>query len=163
MDEFEKKKRELLTPLLVEAGAALMDCQQFEHGLALLLLHFARLGNPGLDAAGMFRVLENKDKKTAGQLIALLRKHTKASPGIDTALDEGLDARNTIIHRFFTENIELVVKAETREKLVKELRRLRGKVREADATISPFVLAFGEALDGVFRDKLEEEARAMFS
>lgn len=38
MSELENEKRELLTPLLFEAGAALMDCQRFEHGIALFLL-----------------------------------------------------------------------------------------------------------------------------
>ena len=49
MDEFEKKKAELLQPLFFEAGAALMDCQTLEYGVAMLLYHLAMHGAPGLD------------------------------------------------------------------------------------------------------------------
>jgi hypothetical protein len=42
MDEFDKKKKELLQLLMFEAGAALLDCQHLEYGVALLLHQFAR-------------------------------------------------------------------------------------------------------------------------
>ena len=57
MDDFEAKKRELLQPVLFEAGAALMDCQGFEYGVALLLFHFGRLGTLGLDPDKLADVL----------------------------------------------------------------------------------------------------------
>jgi hypothetical protein len=163
MDEFERKKRELLTPLYFEAGAALMDCQHFEYGLRLLLLHFARLGHPGLDPTAMFRIMEDQDKKTAGQLIAMIKKHLQIHSSIETALAEGLDARNRIIHRIFIESIEMVPKAETRASLIKEIRRLRRKVRDADGMLSPIIVGLGEELDAISYHKLVAEAKALFS
>lgn len=78
-------------------------------------------------------------------------------------LEEGLEARNIIIHRFFNEYILMVPQAETRALLVKKLRRLRRKIRDADAMLKPFILGFGEALDGFDAVKFEAEARAIFS
>jgi hypothetical protein len=44
-------------------------------------------------------VLENKDKKTAGQLIQMLTKskHLGFSDRIEDKLQEGLEARNAIV------------------------------------------------------------------
>jgi hypothetical protein len=163
MDEFELKKQELLRPLFFEAGAALHDCQHFEYGLALLLFHFSRLGAPGLDPTAIQRILDNKDKKTAGQLIHMLKKHVTVSPGIETALADGLDARNIIVHRILADNVEMIPKADTRAALVKQIRQQRRKVRQADKMLKPFIVAFSEALDGVEQAKMELEVRALFS
>jgi hypothetical protein len=136
MDEFEARKRELLRPLFFEAGAALLDCQHFEYGLALLLFHLSRFGTKNLEPTAMRRILDNQDKKTAGQLIQILKKHSTVSPGIETALAEGLESRNTIIHRVLADNIEMVPRAETRTVLVKQIRQLRRKVRNADTMLN---------------------------
>jgi hypothetical protein len=163
MDDFEKRKQELLRPLFVEAGAALLDCQHFEYGLALLLFHLSRFGTKNLEPTAMRRIMDNQDKKTAGQLIQILKKHTSVSPGIETALAEGLEARNTVIHRVLADNIEMVPRAETRTVLIKQIRQLRRKVRHADEVLKPFIGAFSAAFDGIELSKMEAEARALFS
>jgi len=127
MNEFGNQKKELLQPLLSEAGAGLLDCPGFELGVALLLFHLARLGFSGLDPTKVLLILENQDKKTAGQLIVLLKKHVKVSEGIETALEEALAARNTLIYRVLIDNIEQVAQAETRASLVLKIRALRNK------------------------------------
>jgi hypothetical protein len=163
MDEFEKKKKELLQTLMFEAGSALFDCQHMEYGLALLLFHLSRFGTKGLNPNDMFRILDNQDKKTAGQLIHMLKKHTTVSPGIETALAEGLAARNIIVHRVLADNVEMLPKPETRAQLEKEIRKLRRKVRAADKILSPFIEAFSAAFDGIEKEKMEEEIKALFS
>jgi hypothetical protein len=163
MDEFDRKKIELLRPLMFEVGAALMDCQGMEYGIALLLFHFARMGNPGLDPAALSRVLDNQDKKTAGQLIHLLKKHMKVSPGIEAALAEGLDARNLIVHRVLIDNVESFPFPEKRAQLTKNIRALRRKVRHADKLLQPFIVGLSEVLDGVKQDELEKEIRELFT
>lgn len=162
MDDFDKKKIELLRPLFFEAGAALMDCQHLEYGLALLLFHFARHGHPGLDLDSLSRIMDNQDKKTLGQLVNMLRKSVRISPGIEAALQEGLDARNLIVHRVLADNVEAFPFPEKRAALTKEIRRLRRKVRDADKALQPFILAFSEAL-GVKQEEMEKEIKALFS
>lgn len=163
MSDFEARKKELLQPLLFEAGAALMDCQGFEFGIALLLFYLARLGTEGLDPTKVSLILENQDKKTAGQLIALLKRHITVSEGIETALEEALAARNTLVHRVLIDNIEQLAHAEKRSSLVLEIRVLRAKVQKAKKLLHPFVTAFGEALDGVQQRKIEQEVRQALS
>jgi hypothetical protein len=163
MSDFDTRKKELLQPLLFEAGAGLLDCQGFEFGVALLLFHLARLGATGLDPTKISLILENQDKRTAGQLIVLLKKHAKVSGGIETALEDALVARNILIHRVLIDNIEQVAQAETRSSLVLEIRALRTKVQKAKKLLHPFVAAFGEALDGVEQRKIEQEVRQSLS
>jgi len=163
MDDFEARKRELIKPLLIEAGAALCDCQQFEFGITLLLYHFSRLGTKGLDPADILLILDNKAKKTAGQLIVMLKKHLAVSAGIEEALEEGLAERNFLIHRALIDNAERFVKAETRNALIKEIRKARGKVQKADKMLRPFILGLSAALDGVEHSKIEMEIRDLLS
>ncbi len=163
MDEFDKKKMELLRPLMFEAGAALLDCQHMEGGLALLLFHLARIGTMGLKTEDTFRIMDNQDKKTAGQLIHMLKKHVTVSAGIETALADGLDARNKIVHRVLGDNIEMFTKPDTRAQLTKRIRGLRRKVRAAIKSLDPFIVAFSAALDGVEQEKIEGEVKALFS
>lgn len=163
MNEFDTRKKKLLQPLLFEAGAGLLDCQGFEFGVALLLFYLARLGSIGLDPTKVSLMLENQNKKTAGQLIVLLKKHVKVSEGIEIALEEALAARNTLIHRVLIDNIEQVVQAKKRASLVLEIRALRTKVQKAKNLLHPFVVTFGEALDGVEQQKIEQEVRQAFS
>jgi hypothetical protein len=163
MDAFEIKKLELLQPVLFEAGAALMDCQAFEYGVALLLFHFARLGTPGLDPNKLAAVLDDTDKRTAGHLVAILKRHVTVSDGIDQALTEALAARNRLIHRILIENIEQVLTEDGRAALTKQIRRLRSMVKKGDSMLQPFINVFSEALDGVEMARMHEEARAAFS
>jgi hypothetical protein len=163
VDDFEARKKELITPLLIEAGAALCDCQQFEFGIALLLFHFSRLGSDGLDTANILLILDNKAKKTAGQLIVMFKKHLKLSPGIEEALEAALSARNFLIHRSLIDNAEQFAKADTRMALIKEIRRSRAKVQKADKMLQPFILGLSAALDGVEHAKIEMEVRDLLS
>ena len=157
------QKKELLQPLLFEAGAGLLDCQGFEFSVSLLLFHLARLGTIGLDPTKVSLILENQDKKTAGQLIMLLKKHAKVSEEIETALEAALAARNTLIHRVLIDNIEQVSQAETRASLLLEIRALRTTIQKAKKLLHPFIVAFGEALDGVEHQKIEQEVRQALS
>lgn len=163
MSEFDTRKSELLQPLLFEAGAGLLDCQGFEFSVALILFYLARLGAPGLDPEKVSQILENQDKKTAGQLIELLKKHVKVSEGIEVALGEALAARNTLIHRILIDNIEHIPQAKTRATLILEIRALRTRIQKAKKLLHPFVVAFGAELDGVDQQKIEKEVRQALS
>ena len=157
MDEREKRKKEILTPLLVEAGAALIDCQGFEYGLALLLLHFSRLGLLGLDENSLRAVLDGEAKATAGQLARQFRDRFEVGPALEPALSDALSARNFIIHRFFVENLGRVVSPSGRQAVVRELRRLRALVRKADALLRPLIHGLGKALDGFDAAAFEQD------
>ncbi|QFY42995.1 hypothetical protein F6R98_10520 [Candidatus Methylospira mobilis] len=163
MSEFDTRKKALLEPLFIEAGNALMDCQTFEYGLTLLLFHLARLDSITLDPQKVALILENQDKKTAGQLIAMLKKKANVSDGIEKALEVALASRNTLIHRILIDNAEKLPQAETRASLLKEIRSLRANVQKADKKLRPFIHAFGLELDGFDNRQFEAEAKATFT
>jgi hypothetical protein len=163
MSEFETRKKAMLAPLFIEAGEALADCQTFEYGLTLLLFHLARLDSTTLDPRKVALILENRDKKTAGQLIAMLKGKTKVSDGIEKALETALASRNVLIHRILIDNAEKLFQAETRASLIQEIRSLRAKVQKADKKLRPFIQAFGRTLDGFDNHQYEAEAKATFT
>ena len=161
----ERRKKEILAPLLLEAGAALLDCQTFEYGLALLLFHSGRLGAPGIDPEIFRAILDGKSKSTAGNLLRQFRdKFEIRAADLDAALSEAIDARNYIIHRFMIERMERVIEPADRKRVVAELTQLRARIRKADAMIRPVINSFGYALDGHDAEKYEREMLdALFS
>lgn len=159
MKDIERKKKELLAPLLFEAGAALLDCQGFEYSMGLLLFHFSRLGAEGLNPNRLFAIMEDRDKKTAGQLLSMIRKHCGPSTEIITALEEGLHARNHLVHRILIYNIERFADQKQRQEVIAAIRDLRSKIQKAAMTINPFV----KTLSLAFYPKVGEQAEEAFS
>lgn len=162
MDEFEQRKREVLQPIFFEAGAALFDCQSFEYGIAYLLYLFARFGTDGLDPNNAVAILEDEEKKTAGQLIGVLKKHLRVSDGLGQTLTKALKARNKLIHRYLIENVERMAEPKEHDKIVKETRSLRSEVRKSHQQLEPFVKALAEILDGLAIDDIEKDAKDKF-
>jgi hypothetical protein len=166
-EDYEARKLEAMRPLMFEAGAALWDCQGLEFGLALQLYYFARLGVAGLDAAALKRILDNDDKRTAGQLVDMMKKHLLKSPitvtvNIAAAIDEGVKARNLLIHRVLIDNVEMFVTPESRAELVKKIRALRRKVNAADKKLRPVIALLSQLVDGENRQEIEQKVRDTF-
>lgn len=162
-NDFEAKKRELLNPFFVEAGAALMDCQSFEYEIALLLYLFSRLGVVGLDSNQTTAIMENEAKKTAGQLINMLKRHCEVSESLEEKLTVALEARNKLIHRVIVDNVEKLPNPLTRKELIKEIGALRSTVRAADKSIRAYVDDLGKAIDGFDPQEFENEIKSTFS
>jgi hypothetical protein len=160
--EFETKKKSLLNPFLVEAGAALMDCQGFEYGIALLLYHLSRLDVDGLDTKQTTAIMENEAKKTAGQLINMLKKHIDVSEALEEKLISALDARNRIIHRIIIDNVGKLQTPEGRKALIKEINTLRSSVHLADKSIGAIINNLGKVLDGFNIEEFENKIRSKF-
>jgi hypothetical protein len=162
MNEFEQRKSDVFQPIFFEAGAALFDCQSFEYGIAYLLYLFSRLGVKDLDTRRTISILDDEEKKTAGQLIGMLKKHLAVSEGIEDGLTKALQARNQLVHRFLIENVERMADPKEHENLSIEIRTLRSRVRKAHKQLDPFVKAVAETLDGLAIDEFAAEAKAKF-
>ncbi len=162
MDKFEKQKRKVLQPIYFEAGAALFDCQSFEYGIAYLLYLFSRFGAEGLETSIAVAILDDEEKKTAGQLVGQLKRHLKVSKGIEESLTEALKARNKLIHRYLVENVERMADPMEHDNIVKEIRSLRSRVRKAHQQLEPFVKALAEILDGINIDNVANSAKEKF-
>jgi hypothetical protein len=161
-DDFEKRKRAVLAPIFFEAGAALYDCQSFEYTIAYLLYLFSRLGAVGLDPERCAAILDDEEKKTAGQLIQMLKKYIDVSDGLENGLAKALGARNRLIHRFLVDNSERMADVGEHESLLKELRSLRSTVQRGQKQLDPFVRALAESIDGATFDVWTSEVKDKF-
>ncbi|MGY3265547.1 hypothetical protein [Lysobacter sp. HA35] len=160
MDDFERRKKELLTPIFFEAGAGLHDCQSFEYGVAYLLYLLSRLGASDLSVDRTSAILDDEEKKTAGQLVALLKKHMAVNEDLAEILHAALSARNYLVHRYLVENIERILEPEGLEKMPREIRALRGQVRRAQAEFDPLIRSLALLADGFSIDEWAEQAKA---
>jgi hypothetical protein len=61
------------------------------------------------------------------------------------------------------DNIEMFPKAETRAVLLKEIKRLRRKVGDANKALEPLVTGLSQLLDGVSHEAMLAEMKALFS
>ncbi len=162
MDAFEARKKELLTPIYLEAGCALGDCQFFEYSIVYFLFLLSKLGVSGLDTQRFMAILDDEEKKTAGQLIVLLKKHLTVSDGIQAGLEAALLARNRLVHRYFIDNTERLLEVGEHEAIVKEIRSLRSTVRNGRDLLDPFVNHLAKRVDGLDTNQISEEAKAQF-
>ncbi|WP_041454399.1 hypothetical protein [Pseudoalteromonas translucida] len=162
MDEFEKKKKEHLNPVLFEAGAGLLDSQSFEYQIAYLLYLFAKLGVEGLTLTKTTAILDDNEKKTAGQLIGLLKKHIDVDSAAEQKLAKALKARNKLVHRFLIDNIERFVDAHERTLLVKEIRELRGQIRASIKSLDPLIILLSKYVENEPVDIYLKEAKGAF-
>ncbi|MGB2739338.1 MAG: hypothetical protein WBC60_02140 [Cognaticolwellia sp.] len=162
MNEFEKKKKEHLNPVLFEAGAGLLDSQSFEYQIAYLLYLFAKLGVEGLTLKKTTAILDDDEKKTAGQLIGLLKKHIDVDGAAEQKLAKALKARNKLVHRFLIDNIERFVDADERILLVKEIRELRGQIRASIKSLDPLVVLLSKSVENEPIDMYSKEAKDAF-
>lgn len=153
-----------LRPLFYWAGLSLHACQQFEYGIKLLLVFLAESGAEGISLPDAVAIIEDRDKKTAGRLLNLLRNTIKISDGWSDAIQGGLDARNEIIHRFIIERVEHIADPAERPGVISELRNLRHRILSGDKAvreITETVCKFhGVSLRDIF-DRAAEEARAL--
>lgn len=161
-DLFDERKKQVLAPIFFEAGAALFDCQSFEYSIAYLLYLFSRLGSIGLDPAHCAAILDDEEKKTAGQLAQLLRKHLRISEDLEEGLRKALRARNHPVHRFLIENVERTLEVREHDVPVKEIRGLRSTVQRCQKQLDPFVRALAQSLDGAPLDNWVADAKKQF-
>lgn len=162
MDEFEEKKKEILAPIFFEAGAALFDCQCFESSIAYFLYLLGRFGTKDLNPSNIAAILDGDEKRTAGQLIVLLKKRVKVSDDIEAVLSIALRARNKLIHRYLYENIERLMDLNEHEKIVAEILLLRSKVQRCQKKLDPFVKSLALLVDGLDVDQLMADAKIQF-
>ena len=162
MNDFEEQNKEYLEPIFFEAGAALFDCQTFEYGIAYLLYLFSQLGVEGLSPENTTAILDNESKKTAGQLIGLLKRHVRVSENIEDDLALALEARNIIAHRYLVDNVERFSDFTQHQQIVSEIRSLRSKIRKTHKSLEPFVRLLVKVVDDIDLDEFADEAKQQF-
>ena len=148
VDELEIKKQTLLMPFYAEAGAALLECQTLELGIGLLLHYLSRKGIAKITVEQTLAIMENRDKKTLGQLIGLLNNNLNVSDDAEVKLTEALRARNILVHRFLIENCDKTANHISRGEVIKALQALCVKVRQGRDIIHPVIHKLELTLEG---------------
>ena len=119
------REPKILDDILLEAGSALLDCQAFEFNLSHLLRLLVECGACSVDIELARLMVEGNEKKTAGQLIGMLKKFMHVESEIEDELREALKFRNHIVHRFFIEGTERFATISAREELKSDLIKMR--------------------------------------
>ena len=168
-DEFTERKRSVLAPLFFEAGAALYDSQAFEYALVYLLWLISQLGALGLNGEEKFdprraaAIMDNDEQKTAGQVLGLLKRYVGLRDTLSERLTAALKARNQIVHRFFTDNMERMGQIDEHQKLVEEVRALRTDVQRGLAELDLLIKTFAKIHEpSIDFDVTTKDAREQF-
>ena len=162
MDEFEAAKIRILKPVLFEAGAGLQDSQALEYSIKYLLYLLSKAGVKGLDPDRAVRIIEDEERKTAGQLIGLLKEHIEFSPDFEGILTQALRSRNRLVHNFLSENLERIVQIDQQKALVSELRQMRKPIRHAAKILDELIVPLARVYDNLDLVAIGHEIRADF-
>ena len=95
--------------MFAQFGAAMFQCQALERRLALML---ALIESPGAEQGSREELQDLLDKlhrQTLGTLIERYRKSEMIPEGYEPRLREALELRNLLAHRYFADNVELLV------------------------------------------------------
>ena len=141
----EIDKKEIL-PITNILGLAVLDSQRLEYSIAYMML----LANNELNLRGtehdekIDEYMLNLSKKTLGSLINKLKELLNVSDGFSERLQEALEARNYLTHRFFNHQGENLLTIEGREKALKLVKEKREILFKCYFFLDPFVKALME-------------------
>ena len=91
------------------------------------------------DVNKIILVLDNEDKKTLGQLIKIIKGKIELNNDVEEILNNALSARNNIIHHVLVDNVELFIQEETRNVLIKKIRKFRQLVQKGISILNPYI------------------------
>jgi hypothetical protein len=128
-----------LRDLYYWSGLCLQQAQTIEYGLKLLLWTLSSIGMQGVSLSDATDIIEDRNKKTMGQALTLLRKHGRFDSPSEKLLLDALRARNTFIHGFLIESVERVMDPELRPGVVAEIKALRKTIRAGDKVVREFI------------------------
>ena len=121
-------------------GLAVYSAQVMEHG-ALNLAAVLRLPQVNLVSEELFdEFFESLSRRTFGQLLKAAKDVISLSPDQEIILNDALDLRNMLIHRYFSERYEDFVSVSGKNEMKRELQGIIAKFVEADNLIEEIYL-----------------------
>lgn len=127
--------------LYFEFGRAAEMAQLMELAAGNLALSFVSLAfDPAKitdDERSLFRaIVEDVNSRTFGSLLREIRKIGSVSEGIEKIIDEALDKRNYLVHRFFRSHNLRINSEEGRKEMIAELRAICESLGRAHAILA---------------------------
>ncbi len=105
-------------------GLAVYLTQCIERSLAILVVTKYGPGPGRMTQSDYDAKLDALFRKTFGVLVATFRKHVSQPPSFDVKLDEAVNRRNWLAHRYFWERAGHFMSPEGREVMLSELQDL---------------------------------------
>ena len=152
--------RHALDPVMLEFGATVYICQLFENSLCLLMAlvaeHLTSSDGKAFQASWDFHA-----KKTLGGLVCALKDQINVPLDFEALLQEGVQARNKIIHGYLPNNMKRVFDLKARKEIIEELKTLRAVIRSQDLAV---VRIIDELLKkyGTSTDALKQQATELW-
>ena len=122
-------------------GLAILDSQKLEYNIAFMML----LVNNELNFTDRKHdekiddYMLNLSKKTLGTLIKQLKKLINISDEFSERLEEALDARNFLIHRFFNHQGENILTIKGRKEALELVKEKRNVLFQCNIFLDPFI------------------------
>ncbi len=136
--QIDKKEIKPITDIL---GLAVLDSQRLEYAIGFLMLPSRKdfdFTNKNQDDE-IDEYMLNLSKKTLGTLMKQLGKLIEVSDGFIERLEEALDARNYLIHRFLNHQGEKFLTRDGRIEVLKLVKEKRKILYECYFFLDPFI------------------------
>ena len=146
--------------MFAQFGAAMFQCQALERRLALML---ALIESPGAEQGSREELQDLLDKlhrQTLGTLIERYRKSGLIPEGYEPRLREALELRNLLAHRYFAENVELLVLPAGRDDMISKLNGHAAWIREVEQELAAFTERW-HAKHGITAEAVQEATAAI--
>jgi len=137
-------------------GKAVLAAQGFEFNLGTLLISLDRLIQGNLTVEALFALDEKYSRLTMGQLLVQLRTKISVSKSIEERLKEGLNNRNFLIHRFYSEEAECLISEMNIDKMVNRMDEMRQSLLNADSDVKALILGI-DNISGFPQEFVEQE------
>ena len=122
----------------LELGKALVLCQLFENSLLMLLSLLSEHKLPS-EGAAFLLVWDFVSKKPLGQLFQYLKNDLELPQDFQQYLQDGIDLRNELVHRFIRENIGLLANESGRREAVVKIKTIAREVRKRDRAVGKLI------------------------
>jgi hypothetical protein len=146
MDEYQ----DTLRLLYFEFGRTAEMAQIMEMQAGNLALSFVSLAfDPSKitdDERGLLRALvDDVNSRTFGNLLKQIRKIGSVSEGIQQTVDEALEKRNYLVHKFFRSHNLRINSEEGRKEMIADLRAIHASLSRAHAFLAGMTHTFNQA------------------
>jgi hypothetical protein len=143
--------------LYAHFGRAAFHAQCFEMSLEIILLLYHKLGDPTFTVERWEAMEATLQKKTMGYLLREVQTRMNVVvQGEADVLNQALEKRNYLMHRFWRENIQLTLTTPGRDRLIDELNDIANSFTMADALVSSMYGAMAKMI-GMTEEAFEAE------
>jgi hypothetical protein len=154
----EEKIREDEAPMYLEAGRALMEAQNLEMFLSSLIAIQQSRFPKSTNVPRLSDLYAEHDRKTLGRLLKDVKKHVNLDSDFEKDLQQALNYRNLLVHRYFREATERYGYSEAKRLAPLELRKITMFLNEMTKSVISITFGYATKL-GLTPEILNDELK----